>query len=543
MDLPSHRTAGRLSLAILALAGAGLIALGAPQPAAASDLTVPTTSGDVEGIVGPSGNDEWRGIPYADPPVGDRRWRPPAEPTPWAGVRPATSFAPPCIQLESESSTLGSEDCLYVNVFAPPDARTDSNLPVMVHLHGGSNFGFRAYKNAEAFVDRGVVVVTLGYRLGVFGWAGHPALSAEGGGSSGEYGLLDQIAALEWVRDNIAAFGGDRDNVTLFGESSGSFDATAIVASPLAQGLVQRAALQTESWWALNGAETIADAEEFLIDVAGSVGCSDASDVLACLRATPADALVVATGFGDVVPRVGGEVLPRAPVELLAEQGGTIPLLVGSNREAAANIAFFEFVQGFVPYGRDINYFRDTNGIGGASRGAEIRRQYPPQAYDSAMWAAVAAYSDAIYTCPMRRLASTTNGPVWRYLYTHTYQNDEFLAALRASHFLDDPLLWHDVDLLGQPPYELTPDEEVLSAKMTTYWANFAKTGDPNGAGLETWPQYDSVDEPIMTLGGDEGVIQAYHRDQCSVMDSIPVLFPDPWSRAKGLSLGFPPGR
>jgi Carboxylesterase family len=182
---------------------------------------------------------------------------------------------------------------------------------------------------------------------------------------------------------------------------------------------------------------------------------------------------------------------------------------------------------------------RDTNDIAGPSSGDEIRQQYPPGAYDSRMWANVAALSDAVYTCPMRRLGLTTSGPVWRYLYTHTYENDEFFGAFRAGHFLDEPLLWHDVDLLsgfGQPPYELTPDEEALSAKMSTYWANFAKTGDPNGGGLDAWPSFDSVDAPIMTLGGDEGVIHAYHRDECSVMVRSP-----PCSRIHGAGPGVSP--
>jgi para-nitrobenzyl esterase len=509
--------------------------------ASASGLTVATADGVLEGSFGPSGK-EWRGVPYAAPPVGNLRWRPPADVTPWSGVRAAASFAPPCIQPTSPTTTIGSEDCLYLNVFAPSTAEADSSLPVMVHLHPGSNSGFRAYTNAEAFVERGVVVVTLGYRLGVFGWVGHPALSAEDGGSSGENGILDQITALRWVRENIAAFGGDPDMVTLFGDSAGSFDATAILASPLGHGLVQRAALQTESWWALNGVGTIDDAEQIGIGVADSVGCSDALDVPACLRAVPADVLAPAAGFLDIAPWVGGKVLPRSPLELLAESE-SIPLLVGSNREEASTGWFFDFVQGFTPY-RDSFYFRDTNAIAGATSGTAFRRQYPVDAYESPLWAAVTAYSDAVYGCPMRRLALEVQGPVWRYLYAHTYQNSEFLAGFRATHFLDDPLLWHDVDLLagfGESDYELSPDEEALSANMATYWTNFAKTGDPNGNGVPKWPRYDAVDEPILTLGGDGGVSHGYHRQQCRLQDSVETLFPDPWSRAFGPA-GVPPG-
>jgi para-nitrobenzyl esterase len=539
--MPTYLTL-RVRFLVVALT-LGLAWLALAESASASDLTVTTTDGAVEGTLGPSGK-EWRGVPYAAPPVGDLRWQPPADVTPWSGVRAATSFAPPCIQLNSPSTTIGSEDCLYLNVFVPPTAAADSNLPVMVHLHPGGNSGFRPYTNAKAFVERGVAVVTVGYRLGMLGWAGHPALSEEGGGSSGEYGALDQIAALRWVRDNIAAFGGDPGMVTLFGDSAGSFDATAIIASPLSEGLVQRAALQTESWWALNGVETIDDAEQLGIEAADFFDCSDVPDVADCLRAVPADALTVAAGPLDIAPWVGGKVLPRPPLELLSEQGESVPLLVGSNREEASNgFGFGEFVQGDAPY-RNSFYFRDTNAIAGANRGAEVRRQYPVEAYDSALWATVAVFSDAIYTCPMRRLAHAAHGPVWRYLYAHTYQNSEFLAGFRAGHFIDDPLLWHDMDLLsgfGESSYELTPDEEALSANMTTYWTNFAKTGDPNGSGLPSWPQYDQVDEPILTLGGDGNVIHRYHRPQCALLDSVETLFPDPWHRAFGPG-GLPPG-
>jgi hypothetical protein len=198
--------------------------------ASASDLIVTTATGDVEGVIGPSGK-EWRGVPYAAPPVGDLRWRPPAPVTPWSGVRDATNFASPCIQLAFPTGTFGSEDCLYLNVFVPANASAEADLPVMVHLHPGGNFFGAPYTEAGTFTSRGVILVTVGYRLGVLGFMGHPALTAEG--HSGEYGVLDQVAALRWVHDNIAAFGGDPARVTLFGSSAGSFDTVAIMTQNL----------------------------------------------------------------------------------------------------------------------------------------------------------------------------------------------------------------------------------------------------------------------------------------------------------------------
>src|SRR5262249_25619399 len=212
------------------------------------------------------------------------RWRPPQPVAPWPGVRDATQFTPPCIQTDFNGGTLGSEDCLYLNVFAPPTASAGSGLPVMVHLHPGGNAHFEPYTDASAFTARGIIVVTIAYRLGVFGFVGHPALSAEQAGSSGEDGLLDQLAALRGGRDNIAAFGGDPANVTLFGSSAGSFDTVALMASPLSRGLITRAAVQGEVLPGLTGQgnvsgtgvnNTIADAEQVGVQVAQQVGCQN----------------------------------------------------------------------------------------------------------------------------------------------------------------------------------------------------------------------------------------------------------------------------
>jgi para-nitrobenzyl esterase len=493
---------------------------------ASSGLVVQTTAGTVSGIrVGAEA--QWRGIPYAAPPVGALRWRPPAAVRPWSGVRDATTFAPPCIQLDFEGGALGSEDCLYLNVFAPSAARAGSGLPVMVHLHLGGNAGFHPYTDASAFTARGVIVVTLAYRLGVFGFVGHPALTAEGGGTSGEYGLLDQLAALRWVRDNIAAFGGDPANVTLFGSSAGSFDTVALMASPLSRGLITRAAVQGEPLAGLTGnGNTISDAEQVGLQVAQQVGCQAAADVPACLRATPAAALVEAAPT-DFVPWVGGVVLPKSPLQLLSG-GAPVPLLIGFDRE--------EDAPNYVPFPGSYTtdfWVRDTNGIGGASLGEQIRSLYPPDAYDSLLWSTVTAATDAVRGCPTRRLANTVAGgaTVWRYLDTHTYQNDPFLAQFRASHILEDPFLWGNFSLFPGfiDGYVPTPSEQILSQRMTGYWTNFAKTGDPNGPGLPAWPRYNSVTEPTQTFDDQIGVINNYHDQQCAFLDTITFVFPPPW--------------
>ena len=262
---------------------AATVAPSASLAAAVEPLVVSTLSGPVQGLELASGAKEWRGIPYAAPPIGNLRWRHPIPPTPWSEVRAADEFASPCIQADFDGTAIGSEDCLYLNVFAPPASAAGSGLPVMVHLHGGGNGVGQANQEPARLVQDGVIVVTLNYRLGVFGFLlGHPALTAEG--DFPEQGLLDQIAALQWVHDNIASFGGNPANVTLFGLSAGSFDTGALLASPLSAGLVHRGIVQSDSFPSVTGVDnTLADKEAFGIEAARLSGCDQAADVPSCL--------------------------------------------------------------------------------------------------------------------------------------------------------------------------------------------------------------------------------------------------------------------
>jgi para-nitrobenzyl esterase len=309
--------------------------------------------------------------------------------------------------------------------------------------------------------------------------------------------------------------------------SAGSFDAAALAVSPRARGLFHRAALQTEAYWAFYEPAVLADVEADGTAIADAVGCSRATDVTGCLRGRPAEDLVTAAGFFDVVPLVGGEILSASPRDLLAAQRDTVPLLVGSSREEAA-VWFEESFTGG-RYGRN-NYVRDTNAVVGADAAVLARRFYPISDYDSYLATSVALLTDALYTCPMRALALTTSGPVWRYLYSHVYENDDFLASLGAAHGLDDPILWNAAMWLED--YQFSPAEEALSATMTSYWTNFAKSGNPNGVGLPAWPQFSREDDRTLEFAGSLALLDGWRADQCDFLDRV-ILYPKPgWFRS-----------
>ncbi len=523
---PGVKALRRLSVAFVLFAAVSMA--GVPS-ASSGDLVVETQSGPVQGIATETMH-EWRGIPYAAPPVGHLRWRPPEAVTPWTDVRDATRFRAPCIQplfvpaTGDFTKTRGRESCLFLNVFTPPDATGTSALPVMVHLHPGANYFGEAYRNPAAFVERGVVVVTLDYRLGIFGWGGHEDMLEEPGNHPGEYGMLDQIAALEWVQANIAAFGGDPDTVTLFGSSAGSFDTVALMVSPLSEGLIDRAAVQGEAFWSLTGKRNTIRwwALGSGRHAAGVTGCNASGDVVGCLRSLPARKLVLIEGFGDVGPLVGGVVLPESPIKLL-EDGPPTPLLVGFNREEARYWALpYPIPDPFMP--RD--YRAASVALLGPELAEEARALYPSSAYDSRAWAYVAMHSDTTHGCPTRRLANAADGPTWRYLYTNVY-DDPVLADGRAAHFFEEPLLWQ-IPLDEWYGLDVAADaaEEILSNRMTDYWTNFAKTGDPNGLGLPAWPEYETATEPTLVLDEEIDIITGYHAEECALLDTLRVPFP-----------------
>jgi para-nitrobenzyl esterase len=364
-----------------------------------------TQSGQLQGAVEGAFR-AFRGIPFAAPPVGDLRRRPPAPPASWQGVRSAMAFGNRCPQVDN-NGPLGNEDCLTLNLYAvnpPPGIKQ----PVMVFIHGGAESRGSAqnvpWDLVPPLAGQGVIVVTVQYRLGLLGWLVHPLLTAEAQGSSGNYGLMDLVAALKWVHDNIAEFGGDPAKVMIFGESAGSLNVQALLASPAAAGLFSAAAMESR---VLRGGligSSVADAYPWYAGLESLVNCDAAADVLACLRAVPADTLVqtslnsTGTGWVNIEPSV----LPEDPFNKLQRLGSAVPLLIGSNSDEEA----FSYVSGPAldpsSYAASIHTQFDPLAAGA---GDTILSLYPATDYTNPNYALSAVESDAHYTCDTRNLA------------------------------------------------------------------------------------------------------------------------------------------
>jgi para-nitrobenzyl esterase len=495
-----------------------------------SAIVICTQSGQIQGAV--EGNYRaFRGIPFAAPPLGVLRWRPPAAPATWPGVRSATAFGSRCPQTDYHGGVQGDEDCLTLNVFAvnPPPS---SPQAVMVFFHGG---GWKVGSAQDApfdlippLVDRGVIVVTAEYRLGLLGFFADPLLTAEGNGSSGNYGLMDSIAALQWVHDNIAEFGGDPTHVMMFGQSSGSQSVQTLLASPAAQGLYASAAMESGASASGWSGRTLADAYPLYANFAPSVHCETAADVLACLRALPADTVVLTQDlpgkfsyfFTSIEPRV----LPEDPFDRLQRLGSPVPLLIGSNSDEDA--ADEDPSQALDPNG----YAALLDAQFGASAGAQILALYPASFDSTPRYTHIDVHTDYDYTWETRNLARAASGaqrpPVWRYLFTHRYETDPFLNGLRAFHTAELNFVAGNFQSVYYTalPYSPAPDEITLSDDIIGYWTRFAATGDPNGAGAPSWLRYDATNESIMQL--DIPVMPlpgpGYRNPQCDFLSTLP---------------------
>jgi para-nitrobenzyl esterase len=495
--------------------GATAVILGLAMSGAAA-AQVKTTGGLVQGAtIAGTGIRVFRGIPFAAPPVGELRWQAPRPAVPWEGVRPATEFGARCTQgrmFSDISFTNLSEDCLNLNVWTPAKTAAD-HLPVMVWIHGG---GFQAGSGAEprhdgeAFARKGIVLVTVNYRLGVFGFFSHPELTRESGhNASGNYGFLDQVAALRWVQDNIAAFGGNPDNVTIFGESAGSFSVSALMASPLARGLFHRAIGESGAFFTAGSGTLpltpLATSEERGVAFASSLG----ADSLATLRAKPAaDLLAMASkaqpGF---MPNLDGYFLPEDVWTVFAAgRQSRVPLLAGWNADEIRQSVTLR------PQKPTVQSFADEVRKRFGDAADAILKTYPAATDPEALEASAALASDMFIGQNtwkwIETHLETGASPVYRYSFDrkipvppgNTVMGIAATSAdIGARHAGEIEYVFGALDLsLPKVPWE--PADRTLSDEMTTYWANFARTGDPNGAGLPAWPRYEPASRRVMHL-------------------------------------------
>ena len=480
-----------------------LLSFLAAPATAASDPIVRTESGKIRGVAETSASpvQVFRGVPFAAPPVADLRWREPQPVVPWSGIRDATQFGPRCMQQPLFSdmmfrSPAPSEDCLYLNVWKPAKAVGHNKLPVLVYVYGG---GFLAGDSSEkrydgaALARRGIVVVTLNYRLGVFGFFSHPELTASSPHhASGNYGLLDQAAALAWVKRNIAAFGGDPSHLTIGGESAGSISVSALMASPLARDNIAGAIGESGAMMEGITPAPLTEAEQRGAAFAHSIG----APTVAALRATPADKLLAAQAAARDAPArpvIDGYFLTEAPAATFASgKAAHVPLLVGSNSQEGPGSAIFG--QGAPTVA---NYRAGLARMFGDKADA-VFALYPAKTDADVLPAATELASDAflaLSTWKWFDLQRRTGAPTYYYYYTKVrprFVSDTSGNPLPRGAVHSAEIEYALGNLDTNPLYRWTDADRRVSSTMSGYFANFIKTGNPNGQGLPEWPKASS---------------------------------------------------
>ena len=526
----------KLITCIVALCLGVIAGTAAAQPAScvASADVVCTEHGAVRGVI--EGDTlAFKGIPYGQPPVGPLRWKPPAAATAWDGVRDGSRYGAMCPQLVG-SEVKGEENCLYVNVWRPRQA-SERPLPVMVWLTGGGNhslsgqgsagFGGVAY-NGVQLVPEGVVFVSYNLRLGALGFLAHPALDAERPEKiSGNYGSLDQIAMLQWIRRNIAAFGGDASRVFLFGTSAGGGNICALMTSPLSRGLIHGVAMQSSvpagcELQELASAETRTGQR-----VVSALGCETAPDVASCLRgksvkdvvaAVPGTFTVLARIFG---PNMDGHVFPEQPIKRIAAgQYPAIPVIIGNT---AGETWGWADTAGLVTDAA--SYTAAIEKVFGASARERIVALYPLAAYPSPRKAFTQVTTDAEFTCESRRVAgalSRAHGePVYRYLFDHALGNDPEQKAQGANHTVEHPFLF-----AWQGRYRPDDADHAVQHHMVGYWTRMAKTGNPNGGDDPQWPLASSAGDRYLEIAPTAAAGSGPASAHCDFWDTVPMLWP-----------------
>jgi para-nitrobenzyl esterase len=491
-----------------------LFSLVLPLPAAITE-PVRVEQGLLSGVAGASPEVRvFKGVPFAAPPVADLRWRAPKPAPKWTGTRNASEFSAICMQRRPNAAGIGpeprpmSEDCLYLNIYTTAKTAKDK-LPVMVWIHGGAlTAGAGSIYDGEQLARKGVVVVTLNYRLGVFGFFAHPELSKESDrAASSNYGLLDQIAALQWVQKNIAAFGGDPKCVTIFGESAGSWSTNLLSASPLARSLFQR--VIGESGGQFEPMKTLPRAEQ----------AGEKFGSLIELRAKPAEALQAAIGAAFVGapgaysgPVVDGWCLPEDVYTIYSKgKQNDVPLLIGSNEDEGTM---------FTPANVTLQSFKELAQRRFGSDAEAFLKLYPAESDSEAWKAQAASLRDQTFGWEMRTWArmqsKTGKSKVYLYFFSRVPPGPA-AARMGSFHSAEIAYVFHNTHRPGRP-WEET--DHQLAETMSSHWVNFAKTGDPNGKGLPVWPAYDPNADLVMGFGEKVEVTPLPHKPALDFMDA-----------------------
>jgi para-nitrobenzyl esterase len=502
-----------------------IVACLAGEAYAASEITPEVTiaQGKLQGAED-SGVASFENIPFAAPPVRDLRWRPPQPAPNWTGARDATAFGASCPQ--APNTQLGvklfqSEDCLSLNVWTP-SAKPAAKLPVMVWIYGGSFFSggaaFALYDGTD-LARQGVVVVTFNYRLGWLGFFAHPALAQENPGQpTGNYGLMDQIAALKWVQANIAAFGGDPSNVTIFGQSAGAMSVNDLMVSPAARGLFAKAI--SESGLGLTTLPTREEAEGKAHRFAVRMGATGApSRILEQLRALDTAAIVTdesgARAVEETEPMVDGTIVPDQPTKLFAKGAiAKVPYLTGSNSGESSLMPELRMTpQSF------LKSLGDQLGA--------VKQVYDPKGRLRDDQLAGAAFNDLIFASGAQALASFVAGAGNRaYVYYFTYGADALGGGDFVAHGGELTFVWGARGLKTVPIFNWVAGKASSRdlAMMTTiqsYWTNFAKTGDPNGKGLVPWPDFSKAAPAVLIVDRKIKAVRDFHKAQIELMFGI----------------------
>jgi len=479
----------------------GLVHAQAPAP------EVKTAQGKVTGKWIDEGKEKaFLGLPYAAPPVGSLRWKAPEPPAAWSGIRDATKFGNRCEQWHIWDDYIfndagPSEDCLYLNVYSPAEAKQGSKLPVMVWIHGG---GFLAGAGSEprytnpALVAKGVVVVTLNYRLNVFGFLASEDLAKEQGGHAGNYGFMDLVAALRWVKANIAAFGGDVNNVTIFGESAGSFAVSALTVAPSARGLFQKVIGESGAFFGsvipMTSASERAKRDQAFVE---ALGAKDLEE----LRGMPADKILEAVQKQRGIPFsavVDGTFLPESlPEAYAAGHQAHVPSIIGWNRdERAGTLSKDMTAEKWKAYAKD-RY---------GAKADEFLLAFPAKTDEQAVRSADDVTTIGYIAMGAWKWAEAQNktgqAPLYRYRFDRAAPAERLHPTGKyAFHSTELEYVFGTLDVRKGATWQAA--DRKLSDEVVTYWTNFARSGDPNGNGLPQWPRYDKektilhLDDPI----------------------------------------------